>query len=101
MANGARSRPQKDGLAERQLVAITFSGDWYRLRIPDELSSTGDEKESSHTEKDDAKQGYGSAGRDKDRDRERDRDQERRDRAKKGKCELVEYRRLGVGGGGW
>lgn len=48
---------------ERQLIAITFAGDWYRLRIPDE----GEEVEGT----------------------------------KKGKCELVEYRRLGVGGGGW
>ena len=48
---------------EYQLVAITFSGDWYRLRIPTE--SDFDE------------------------------------RGKKGKCELSEYRRLDVGGGGW
>ena len=52
---------------ERQLVAITYSGDWYRLRIPDQRKEEDGE------------------GR------------------KKGKCELVEYRRLGVGvgGGGW
>ena len=47
---------------EYQLVAITFSGDWYRLRTPSVESD---------------------------------------DRANKGKCELVEYRRLDVGGGGW
>ncbi|WWD20374.1 hypothetical protein CI109_104850 [Kwoniella shandongensis] len=44
---------------EKQLVAITYSGDWYRLRIPDK-------REEETTE-----------------------------------CELVEYRRVGVGGGGW
>ncbi len=50
---------------ERQLVAITFSGDWYRLRIPDQPEELDVEGK------------------------------------RKGKCELVEYRRLGVGGGGW
>jgi len=49
-----------------ELVAITFSGDWYRLRLPAEVRD------------------------DTDKTKER-----------KGKCELVEYRRLGVGGGGW
>lgn len=49
---------------EHQLVAITFSGDWYRLKIP-----------SGDVDPD--------------------------DRGKKGKCELVEYRRMDVGGGGW
>lgn len=53
---------------ERQLVAITFGGDWYRLRIPDEV------------EHDDEGQPVKKTGR---------------------KCELVEYRRLNVGGGGW
>jgi len=47
---------------ERQLIAITYSGDWYRLRLPLECN----EHESRDT-----------------------------------KCELVEYRRLRVGGGGW
>lgn len=56
---------------ERQLVAITYSGDWYRLRIPEQSGST------SHDEDDPEK---------------------RRNRTK---CELVEYRRLSVGGGGW
>lgn len=51
-------------MIEHQLVAITFSGDWYRLKIP-----------SGDVDPD--------------------------DRGKKGKCELVEYRRLDVGGGGW
>ena len=50
---------------ERQLVAITYSGDWYRVRIPDQSEESDNEGK------------------------------------KKGKCELVEYRRLGVGGGGW
>ncbi|ORX37625.1 hypothetical protein BD324DRAFT_622668 [Kockovaella imperatae] len=53
---------------EMQLVAITYSGDYYRLRIPqpgsdeDQVEGGGDSKK---------------------------------------KCELVEYRRLKVGGGGW
>lgn len=55
----------KKAKLERQLVAITYSGDWYRLRIPGQV----EESES--------------------------------DGKRKGKCELVEYRRLGVGGGGW
>lgn len=46
---------------ERQLVVITHSGDWYRLRLP---RNTDDPDAST-------------------------------------KAELVEYRRLGVGGGGW
>ena len=50
---------------ERQLVAITYSGDWYRLRIPDHI---------------DIPEGEGK---------------------KKGKCDLLEYRRLGIGGSGW
>jgi hypothetical protein len=54
---------------EKQLVVITYSGDWYRLRIPDNDSENKEEK-------------GGVAG-------------------KKGKCELLEYKRLGVGGGGW
>lgn len=55
---------------ERQLVAITYSGDWYRLRIP--ASDAGDDNEM-----------------------------EEDDKVKKGRCQLVEYRRLGVGGSGW
>ena len=55
---------------ERQLVAITYSGDWYRLKIP-----ASDIAGESETEED--------------------------DKVKKGRCQLVEYRRLGVGGGGW
>ncbi|BEI82656.1 hypothetical protein CcaverHIS002_0305240 [Cutaneotrichosporon cavernicola] len=46
---------------ERQLVVVTHSGDWYRLRLP----RNTDEFDAST------------------------------------KAELVEYRRLGVGGGGW
>jgi hypothetical protein len=61
----------KPALQEKQLVAITYSGDWYRLRIP---SSDVEESESE-------------AGGE--------------DQVKKGRCQLVEYRRLGVGGGGW
>ena len=55
---------------EWQLVAITYSGDWYRLRIPPSFDDQEDE-------------GSGGSGK------------------KKGKCELMEYRRLHVGGGGW
>jgi hypothetical protein len=55
---------------ERQLIAITYSGDWYRLKIP--ASDTGEESEMEDD-----------------------------DKVKKGRCQLVEYRRLGVGGGGW
>jgi hypothetical protein len=50
---------------ERQLVAITYSGDWYRLLIPDQGLAQYDGPE------------------------------------RRTKCELVEYRRLSVGGGGW
>ncbi|KAL1412541.1 Phosphatidylinositol 3,5-bisphosphate-binding protein [Vanrija albida] len=53
---------------ERQLVIVTYAGDWYRLRIP--------------------------------RPRETD-DGAPDERKSKLVCELVEYRRLGVGGGGW
>lgn len=56
---------------EWQLVAITFSGDWYRLRLPD---------------KDDL---------------DEDKDREVTAKRRGNKCELAEYRRLGVGGGGW
>ena len=47
----------------RQLIAITYSGDWYRLKIPDRVDD--EEGEGKH------------------------------------RCELVEYRRLRIGGGGW
>ncbi|WVQ66421.1 uncharacterized protein L199_004602 [Kwoniella botswanensis] len=60
---------------EKQLIVITYSGDWYRLRIPDDASlstgTSGGEGEGEEAKKGDSK------------------------------CELVEYRRLGVGGGGW
>ncbi|RXK39691.1 hypothetical protein M231_03046 [Tremella mesenterica] len=62
-----------DGLkmkVEHQLVVITHSGDWYRLRIPDPSDPPKEEQ-----------------GEDVKRH--------------KGQCELVEYRRLGVGGTGW
>ncbi|WVR07990.1 hypothetical protein IAU60_005033 [Kwoniella sp. DSM 27419] len=72
---GLSLSPRSGTKTERQLVAITYSGDWYRLRIPrrerGELSGTGE------------------AG------------AEEAEWSKDGKCELVEYRRLGVGGGGW
>jgi hypothetical protein len=55
---------------ERQLVAITYSGDWYRLKIP-----ASDIEGESEMEED--------------------------DKVKKGRCQLMEYRRLGVGGSGW
>lgn len=61
---------QKRTEKQMQLIAITYSGDWYRLKIPEgagrgEGSSGGEEGKTS------------------------------------AKCELVEYRRLAVGGGGW
>ncbi|ORY34662.1 hypothetical protein BCR39DRAFT_585627 [Naematelia encephala] len=65
--------PKLTTRTESQLVAITYSGDWYRLRIPEPTTTTNDDK-------------------DKDKD-----DDERNN----GKCQLVEYRRLGVGGRGW
>jgi hypothetical protein len=55
---------------KRQLVAITYSGDWYRLKIP-----ASDIEGESEVEED--------------------------DKVKKGRCQLVEYRRLGIGGSGW
>ncbi|WVQ74326.1 hypothetical protein IAR50_003925 [Cryptococcus sp. DSM 104548] len=67
---------------EMQLVAITFSGDWYRLKIPDSGPSLS---------------GSGGGGRG-DTDRTGDEGEGKRESRK---CELVEYRRLGVGGGGW
>ncbi|WVQ84518.1 hypothetical protein IAT38_006672 [Cryptococcus sp. DSM 104549] len=70
---------------QRQLVAITYSGDWYRLKIPDG-SGSGVASGSGG----DGEQGAGSGGKDGEGEREG-----------KGKCELVEYRRLGVGGEGW
>lgn len=54
---------------ERQIIAITHGGDWYRLRLPELRlgdADEGDERAPSKME-----------------------------------CELVEYRRLGIGGGGW
>ncbi|KAK4685029.1 hypothetical protein P7C73_g5125, partial [Tremellales sp. Uapishka_1] len=54
----AKQTPVPIKKKERQLIAITYSGDWYRLKIPQ-----GENPEA--------------------------------------KMELVEYRRLGVGGGGW
>ena len=64
---------KKEIRKEKQLVAITHSGDWYRLRIPDHAASptTADGDDSDSKKK------------------------------RNTKCELVEYRRLGVGGGGW
>ncbi|TXT12980.1 hypothetical protein VHUM_01381 [Vanrija humicola] len=53
---------------ERQLIIVTYGGDWYRLRIPrprEPEDGAADERKSKLV------------------------------------CELVEYRRLGVGGGGW
>lgn len=58
---------------ERQLIAITYSGDWYRLKIPD-----ADPTSTTRREEHDDENGV-----------------------KKGRCQLVEYRRLGVSGGGW
>jgi hypothetical protein len=60
----------KPAQKEKQLVAITYSGDWYRLRIPDSSAGESEQEEGD-------------------------------DKVKKGRCQLVEYRRLGVGGGGW
>ncbi|OCF61849.1 hypothetical protein L486_01511 [Kwoniella mangroviensis CBS 10435] len=69
------SLPPSIPKVEKQLIVITYSGDWYRLRIPDDASlSIG--TSGGEVEGEEAKKG-GS------------------------KCELVEYRRLGVGGGGW
>ncbi|KAK8849744.1 hypothetical protein IAR55_005079 [Kwoniella newhampshirensis] len=67
-AVGAKKRSQPLTKKEKQLIAITYSGDWYRLRIPErkEVETQGGEKGGISTE-----------------------------------CELVEYRRVGVGGGGW
>ncbi|WVO24656.1 uncharacterized protein IAS62_006026 [Cryptococcus decagattii] len=61
---------QKRMEKQMQLIAITYSGDWYRLKIPEgagrgESLSGGEDGKTS------------------------------------AKCELVEYRRLAVGGGGW
>lgn len=47
---------------ERQLVVITYAGDWYRLRLPP-APEAGEERKTQ--------------------------------------CELVEYRRIGIGGCGW
>ncbi|ODN94813.1 hypothetical protein L198_04960 [Cryptococcus wingfieldii CBS 7118] len=68
---------------EMQLVAITFSGDWYRLRIPDPAPSLS---------------GPGSGGGRGDQEKAREEEKEKKESRK---CELIEYRRLGVGGGGW
>ena len=69
LPRGDSSEPKGTRIVmEKQLVAITYSGDWYRLRIPDYHGGDTDEE---------------------------------RETRRKGKCELVEYRRLGVGGGGW
>ena len=57
--------PWKKKKIERQLVAITYSGGWYRLRLPDQ-NVQGDSEGNKSV-----------------------------------KCELAEYRRLGVGGDGW
>lgn len=64
---------------ERQLVAITYSGDWYRLKIPDPdaVDDHEDQQQGSEREQD-----VGTS-------------------IKKGRCQLIEYRRLGIGGGGW
>ena len=63
--NGTQGETISGLSREKQLVAITYAGDWYRLRTPDHRDQS-DESESS-----------------------------------KSKCELVEYRRLKIGGGGW
>lgn len=63
---------------ERQLVAVTYTGDWYRLRIPEEAPEGADN-------------GAEDGGVDKGGGETR----------RKGRCELVEYRRINVGGGGW
>ncbi|WWC65917.1 uncharacterized protein I303_108539 [Kwoniella dejecticola CBS 10117] len=65
---------------EKQLIVVTYSGDWYRLRIPDNNLDTYDTSAEGD-----------SAGGAETEDR----------RGQSRKCELVEYRRLGVGGGGW
>ncbi|WWC92887.1 uncharacterized protein L201_007849 [Kwoniella dendrophila CBS 6074] len=64
---------------EKQLIVITYSGDWYRLRIP-------------HRSKDEKNNFVYTEGEGKD---------EEESRKLSNKCELVEYRRLGVGGSGW
>ncbi|OCF35165.1 hypothetical protein I316_03207 [Kwoniella heveanensis BCC8398] len=88
---------------ERQLVAVTYSGDWYRLRLPQQANSayqvSGSESSSSGSgggvsfegvEEGERARSRGGGGRDEG-------DESRRGN----KCELVEYRRLGTGGGGW
>ncbi|WVF68532.1 hypothetical protein IAT40_003300 [Kwoniella sp. CBS 6097] len=83
---------------ERQLVAITYSGDWYRLRLPSNATSNSTSQGSSSALGSGSGGGgvsfEGVEGGDKGKD---DGDELRRGN----KCELVEYRRLGTGGGGW
>ena len=70
---------------ERQLVAITYGGDWYRLRIPTSTGATAMSGPGGNS----GSIGGGAAG-----DVEEEGKKARR-------LELVEYRRLNVGGGGW
>lgn len=73
---------EKEIRRERQLVAITYGGDWYRLRPP--ATNGGDPAASGNV-------GEAVEGR---HAREMDSKKARR-------LDLLEYRRLNVGGGGW
>lgn len=69
----------KNTRKEQQLIAVTYAGDWYRLKIPDH---------PRHGQSD----SHGGGGEDSSEG-----DSGSRSR----KCELVEYRRFTVGGDGW
>ncbi|WWC73615.1 uncharacterized protein I206_107587 [Kwoniella pini CBS 10737] len=66
---------------EKQLIVITYSGDWYRLRIPNNKINSIDVIVNQENEKPE------------------ENGEEKKNSSTK--CELVEYRRLGIGGGGW
>lgn len=73
---------EKETRRERQLVAITYGGDWYRLRPP---ATNGGDPGANETvgESVEGRQGLDLESR------------------KARRLELLEYRRLNVGGGGW
>ncbi|WVQ96062.1 hypothetical protein IAU59_003162 [Kwoniella sp. CBS 9459] len=112
ISTNTNSRPATN--TERQLVVVTYSGDWYRLRLPQNAASafksSGSASDSSsgsisntggqaggvsfegveEGDKSRSKAAGGGGGR------------VNGDELRRGnKCELVEYRRLGTGGGGW
>ncbi|KAF8528776.1 SVP1-like protein 2 [Hysterangium stoloniferum] len=81
---------------EHQLIALTFSGGWYRLALPTHTTSqrSSNVHLSSNTPPSSRSSGYVPSSRDKGKGRETDRDKEE-SREGGRRCTLVEFRKFG------